>query len=138
MKRSTNKKVLLCECKRHTACCIAIASACYSGGTWRWGTPPGDGVPPCPRLGYPPWRWGTPLSKVGVPSEMGYPLFKVGVPPQRWGNPPIQGWGTPPSKAGSGPPPCPRLDWVPPSQGCIRTPLLSKAGLDTPPHQGVD
>ena len=27
-----NKKVLLRERKRHTACCVAVASACYSRG----------------------------------------------------------------------------------------------------------
>ena len=43
-----SKKVLLRERKRHTAHCIAVASACYSGGV------PGDGGPPLSKVGVPP------------------------------------------------------------------------------------
>ena len=89
-----NKKVLLRERKRHTACRIAVASDCYSGGGTMgtpyldlgWGTPPPgpgmgypptwtwDGVRPLPRPGmgyapYPDLGWGTPLPG----PEMGYP-----------------------------------------------------------------
>ena len=60
-----HKKVLLRERKRHTTCCIAVASACYSGGGYPnyppdlgWGTPP-----PRPGMEYPPYLdlgWSTP------------------------------------------------------------------------------
>ena len=83
------KKVLLHQCKRHTAHHVAVASACYSGGVprvppwtwdrlrpWTWdGVPPQtwDGVPPTWTWdGVPPYLdlgWGTPLPR----TEMGYP-----------------------------------------------------------------
>ena len=124
---ANNKKVLLCEHKRHTAHHVAIASAYYSrGGTWIWGTPQRWGTPH-PRLGYSP-------SKVGVPPHprLGTPSSKVGVHPpiQGWiGYPPIQGWIRYPLIQG----------WIgyptpPPIQGGIGTPP-SKAGLGTPPPE---
>ena len=92
-----NKKVLLRECKRHTA--HRIASARYAtlsngwGGypiqSWWWGVP---GVPPSPSRpgwGYPGYPhhpdlgWGTPTQTwEGVPPP---PLRPgMGYPPQTW------------------------------------------------------
>ena len=82
-----NKKVLLHECKRHTARRVASARyAALSNGGWGGSTPtiqtwPG-GYPPCPDLG-----WGKPPSRPG----MGYPHSDLGYPPH-----PDLGWGTPP------------------------------------------
>ena len=111
VKRAKNKKVLLPECKRHTARCIA--SARYAGG--------GGGVVPHPVMvggvvphpvivgGYPIQSWwgstpGTPhhpdlargYPRYPLPSrpEMGYsPTIQTwdGVPPHH----PDLGWGTP-------------------------------------------
>ena len=66
-KHNENKKVLLRERKRHTACHVTVASACYSGGG-TMGTPlPGPG------MGYPPtWTWD------GV---LPYPDLGRGTPP---------------------------------------------------------
>ena len=91
-----NKKVLLRECKRHTARRIA-STRC--GG---WVVPPGGG--------YPIPRWGTPHLGRGTPiSWMGYPHLDLG-----WGTPHLDlGWGTPPPGPGMGYPLC-RLDGVPP------------------------
>ena len=88
------KKVLLRERKRHTARCVAVASACYSGGGVLQVPPllpgPGMGYPaPHPDLGWgipPTWTWD------GVPPlprpEMGYPPLarpEMGYPPPRCG-----------------------------------------------------
>ena len=69
-----NKKVLLCERKRHTAC--HVASTCYVvlTGYPPWaGTPPGRVPPSCqgtPLAGYPPGQ-GTPPTR--VPPRQGTP-----------------------------------------------------------------
>ena len=112
---SKNKKVLLRERKRHTARCLAVASACYSGGgtmgtppTWTW-----DGVPPSPLpgpgMGYPPtqtWDGVPPLPGPG----MGYPPYLD----LRWGTPPTQTW--------DGIPPLPRPEMgYPPPRKCEQT-----------------
>ena len=136
-----HRKVLLRERKRHTARCVAVASACYFGvggvtpGTppdMGWGTPPESGYPPIQGWGTPPdMGWGTPPSKVGVPP---HPRLDWVPPHPRLGYPPRHGMGTPPDMGGYPPskvgvPPCPRLDRVPP---------LSKAGSGTPPPPSVD
>ena len=118
------KKVLLCECKRHTACCVA--RACFADGGYliqSWmggggGTPSslGDRRVPHPDLGWPGQgvphpvldRGGTPILILdggtlpvltwGVP----HPVLDGGTPHQQDGvPPPDMGWGTP----------CPDLGW---------------------------
>ena len=116
-----NKKVLLHERKRHTACCIA--SARYVTG--RGGYPiPGPGGYPVPGPGgvhHPRSQGGTPSQvQGGTPSQV-----QGGTPSQVWGVPhpdlvrgyPILTWlGGTPSWPGQGVPQSPRPDlgWVPP------------------------
>ena len=92
-----NKKVLLLERKRHTACCVASTSYVVLTGY------PLAGYPPPARV--PPWQ-GTPLGKVPpppgqVPPRPGYPT-QAGpgrVPPcWTWQGTPLPCWtwqGTP-------------------------------------------
>ena len=101
-----NKKVLLRERERHTAC--RVASTCYaalvkgtphSGIRHGWGVPPSQvggtsfpgGGTPFPGRGYPLPRWGTPGPWKGVPLPgpgKGYPpstwTWEGGTPPQWW------------------------------------------------------
>ena len=106
-----NKKVLLRERKRHTACRVASTPHVVpTGYPPSQGTPPGQGTP---RPGYPPAR---------VPPWPGYPLARVppsqGTPPARvpphWpGYPPPAGPGRVPPRldlAGY-PPGCPMAFW---------------------------
>ena len=112
-----NKKVLLHEHKRHTAC--QVTSACSAalsseGGTpiqFQWGYlhPVPMGVPPSSPIGgvphpvqmvVPPFSpdWGYPMVPPPI-GQMGYPPFrKDGVPPSsQWctpSPPPLAGWGT--------------------------------------------
>ena len=102
-----NKKVLLCERKRHTAC--RVASARYAdpsgGGTpsqvWGGTLSQVQGGYPIPGLGGLPHprSWGYPIPGLG-----GYPIPDPwGTPPPSsrpgWGNPPTLDlrWGTPPT-----------------------------------------
>ena len=120
-----NKKVLLCERKRHTASRVASAryAALCNGGarTWgtpslTWGTPPGHGVSP-PWHGVPPQTWGTPQPEMGYPlprPEMGSPLPRpeMEYPPRPgmgYSPYPDLRWGTPLPRPGTGYPP--PLQW---------------------------
>ena len=129
-----NKKVLLHECKRHTAC--HVASADYArGGTpsqVRGGTLSQVRGYPIPGWWYPiPGPGGTPSQGPGVPHPRsggvpcprsgGYPIPGLGVPcPDLvMGGYPILTWsvgtlGTPPSRPGMGYPPIQTWDGVPP------------------------
>ena len=126
-----NKKVLLRECKRHTAC--HVASACYAALSNGWGGTPSSpgggggtlGTPtPSRPGGYPRCIPNNPDLVRGYPPPsrpgMGYPHpdLRWGtpthtwerVPPHqdlRWGTPhPDLGWGTPPpTDLGCGTPP---------------------------------
>ena len=95
-----NKKVLLHECKRHTAC--HIANTCYAALCNG-----GEGGAPSQVL----CRGGYPISGLG-----GYPISGWGVPPiiQTWsgGYPPDLGWGTPPSQTWDGVPPPTIQTWT--------------------------
>ena len=65
----------------------------FWGGTWRWGTPPGDGVPHHPRLEYCP--------RDGVPPCPVQGWIWVPHPIQGWIGIPLQGWiGYPPTNGG--------------------------------------
>ena len=100
----------------------------FTGGVLR------DGVPPHPRLRYPPPlghgmgyppRWGTPHPRLGYPPDMGWgtPRHGMGYPPSKvgLGTPPSQDWiGYPPMQGCIGYPP-PRLDQVPPLPKCGQT-----------------
>ena len=90
-----NKKVLLRECKRHTARCVAVANACYSVGVPGDGTPLEMGYPSYPRL-----DWDPPPPVQGWIGTLPHPRLD-------W-YPPVQGW--------IGTPPCPRLDRDPHSK----------------------
>ena len=63
-KNKTNKKVLLRECKRHTARCVVSTPFVVLTGYPQQGTPLQQGTPQqgTPPAGYPPsWTWpGTP------------------------------------------------------------------------------
>ena len=104
-----NKKVLLRECKRHTACCItstryaALSNPDLVGGYHRYWVPPWDGVPP--NLGWgTPLRWGTLQTWDGVPP-----------PDLGWGTPYLDlGWGTPLPRPGMGNPHRPGMGYLPP------------------------
>ena len=96
LKLFKNKKVLLRERKRHTAC--RVASTPYVVLT---GYPPRQGTPPSqctPMVRVPPWP-GYP-SGHRVPPWPGYPPARV--PPLARGVPP--GQGTPPAGPGRVPP----------------------------------
>ena len=127
-----NKKVLLRECKRHTACRVASTPYVVLTGYPPGRVPPLARVPPSqstPRPGYPPpgyppsqgtTRLGTPPAR--VPPGLGTPL--AWVPPQA-GYPP--GQGTPLAGPGRVPPQLPHGIlgnvakhygiWVPPPRG---------------------
>ena len=117
LKINLNKKVLLRECKRHTACPVAsarYAALCNGGVPQVGGTPSQVGAYPISALrGAPHLRsgWGTPsqvgvpnlrsgrvphLRSGGTPSQVGVypgyplPIPEMGVPPYpdlRWGTP---------------------------------------------------
>ena len=91
-----NKKVLLCEHKRHTTHCVAsIPSVVLTGGYPIPGPGPDGGYP------HPALDGGTPPGEGTLPSKAVW-----GTPIQDWmGVPPLQGWGYPLSKAGRGYPP---------------------------------
>ena len=75
-KFTPNKKVLLCECKRHTA--HSIASDCFADQS------PDGGVP-------------HPILDLGVPQGTPHPDLGLGTPCQQDGVPPIWNWdGAPP------------------------------------------
>ena len=96
-KQHRNKKVLLRECKRHTASRVAST---------RYAVPVGRTPPPNPDLG--PGRggrggsstltsdWGAPLTRMGVPQSG----FEMGLPPSRldlvWGYPLVRRAMVPP------------------------------------------
>ena len=133
-----NKKVLLCERKRHTArrvastCCAGLVGGGRRGTPWRgvppaggtpwWGVPPARGSTPAggvPLLGYPPVSWmGYPPPGKGYPPSAGWgtphlwrvpPCLGRGYPP-----PPLAGWGTPLSRPGKGvPPPVSQMGYPP-------------------------
>ena len=141
-----NKKVLLCEHKRHTARRVASARyAALSHGwrgvplvpptiqTWSGGYPP----PSRPGMGYPTQTWDgvPPPSRPGVRYPPPPSRPRTGYPPSRpgWGYPgyspphhPDLGWGTwprpemgyPPPRPGMGtPPPRPEMGYPPPRPG---------------------
>ena len=115
-----NKKVLLCECKRHTAHCIAstCCAALSNPDLVMGGYPvPGPGEP-CPRSkgGTPSQVWGgTPSPPSSRPGQGG-----IHGTPSTWtwdGVPPYLdlGWGTPLPGPGMGYPPYLDLRWGTPS-----------------------
>ena len=101
---SNNKKVLLRDRKRHTACCIAstrsdfLPQGKYPGPSR--GVPqscPDQGVYPSTGWRYPSPSWGVAHSKIGVPQS------QLGRVPLSWpGSIPVLGY---PSPAGIGVPP---------------------------------
>ena len=130
-KTTENKKVLLCEHKRHTAHHIASTryAALSNGGggypiqSWWGGTPSSHGG------GYPIQSWGGgTLSSHG----RGYPRYPPG---QTWdGVPPIQTWHGVPSHPDLGwGTPCPDLAWgTPPSRPVMGYP--PRPGMGYPPR----
>ena len=131
-KNSNNKKVLLCEHKRHTA--RHIASTHFAD--W-WGYPIQsflilDGVPPSV-------EWGTAWSRPGMGTSP--PIPRMGyLPTQTWDGfhtqiqdrvpPPRCGMGYPPPKPGTGYPPY--LGWGIPAQTCDGVPP-PRPGMGYPP-----
>ena len=127
-----NKKVLLHERKRHTACRMAIAISCYSGGgpltkNFFFQSEHVSSQIWCQKF-FPLLRPGPPLPPIqgwmSLPENLipGIPL------------PPVQGWISLPKnlRLGTPPPPCPRLDqptrksvtWDPP-QKCEQTETIT-------------
>ena len=90
-----NKKVLLCECKRHTARHVASAHSVALSSDGRGGVPPSSpdrGYPPSSSNGSTP-RHPSPFGQLGVPpiSRMGVAHHKEG-----WGYSPISQIRVPP------------------------------------------
>ena len=90
---SLNKKVLLRECKRHTARLVATTPSVVFTVGWGGGTPipgpdPDSGVP------HPRSRWGYPIPDWGVPHPRSRCRWVVPHPRSRWRYP-IPGRGKP-------------------------------------------
>ena len=120
VKRAKNKKVLLPECKRHTA--RRVASARYAGG---------GGVVPHPVMvgggtssshsggGYPIQSWwgSTPGTPYHPDLARGYPRYPLPSRPEMGYPPTIQTWdGVPPTQARTGYPPPTDLGWGTPTE----------------------
>ena len=126
---SKDKKVLLCECKRHTTC--HVASACYAVGgypiqSW-WGVP----HPIMVGGGYPIQSWWGVLKVPPTHPDLarGYPRYP---PPHH----PDLGWGThhhPDLRLGTPPPSKPGMGYPPHHQTWDGVPLTIRPGMRYPP-----
>ena len=105
-----NKKVLLRERMRHTAC--GVASARFADGGGDTPSSPGRGDP------IQSWTGGVPYPDLG------------------WGTPLSAGWGTPPIQTWDGVPPLQTWDGVPPCQQDGGTPIWTWDGVPPLPHSG--